>query len=462
MVRQRIQTTRDFFRRVATQPRHELSRWQLALRYGYDLIVYGWKQLNETRAPMMAAALSFRTLFGLLPVLVVGTVLVRALMSPDQFKVFLAGGIDTLVAKLGLQQVLIYPPSEVGTEGLTLALWLRKLVDPITEINLAALGWVGLALLIYSAIGLMVTVENSFNVIYRAPEGRSWGRRVPVYWTCLTIAPAAIGLATFVDSRFNSFIESVGGYHWLLTTARLTWSFTLTWSVLFFIYWLVPNTTVAVRPAATGAIISALLIEIGKRTMGAYLEHAISFRQLYGALGLIPLFMFWVYVMWMVILFGLEVSAAVQMLKGRPVQDIEPSKPQRGIVDPASVLTVMRVVAQRFERALPTSARQVADSTGLAESVVAQMFQQLIEARFLHRVEHEETCVTLARPPAQIVAGELIDLGFRMVDEGISGARPPLVERLREAQRSLTARITLAGLDGPDGPIPAGSQARLK
>jgi membrane protein len=59
----------------------------------------------------------------------------------------------------------------------------------VGDLNLETLGWIGLAVMIYAAVAMMVTIENCFNTIYRAPEGRSWLRRLPTYWTVLTLGP---------------------------------------------------------------------------------------------------------------------------------------------------------------------------------------------------------------------------------------------------------------------------------
>ena len=85
--------------------------------------------------------------------------------------------------------------------------------------------------------------------------------------------------------------------------------------VLFAIYKLVPNTTVTIRSALAGAFVSALLLELGKRFLDLYLGKAFAVSQLYGSLGLVPLFMFWVYLMWLAVLFGLEVCAMLQGLR---------------------------------------------------------------------------------------------------------------------------------------------------
>ncbi|MCZ6850516.1 MAG: YihY/virulence factor BrkB family protein, partial [Planctomycetota bacterium] len=233
----------------------------------------------------------------------------------------------------------------------------------------------------------------------------------------------------------------------LLRAAPVVWTFFVTWIVLFAIYKWIPNTGVSYRPAAFGALIAAVLVELGKRTMGAYLEGAFSIQQLYGSLGLIPVFMFWVYLMWLVVLFGLEVAATLQLLGGRrQLDEIEQQRQLAGVVDPASVLMVMQVVAENFATARPATARQIADETSIAETTVIEMLQRLVEAGILHRLDRPDVAVALARPPQDVCADQLIEIGFRMVDEGSVGRRPALLHQLREVQKSLAGQVTLAML----------------
>ncbi|MHC4142990.1 MAG: hypothetical protein ACYSUF_14380, partial [Planctomycetota bacterium] len=73
MALQRVKALVDWLGRIMTQPQNELNRFQKTLRFVYDLGRHGARQLQHDRAPQMAGALAFRTLFALLPVLVLGT-----------------------------------------------------------------------------------------------------------------------------------------------------------------------------------------------------------------------------------------------------------------------------------------------------------------------------------------------------------------------------------------------------
>ena len=438
--------------RAVTQPRDELNRWQRAARFAYDLSRHGARQLREDRAPQMAAALAFRTLFGLAPVLIVATIVVKAVKGSAAL---LASFRDLLVA-VGLDKIQIVSLSESGTTAQTLAEWLEHLVGQLASTNLAAIGWVGFAVIIYAANSLLVTIEKSFNVIYRAPEGRPWTRRVPLYWFLLTISPAFLGLASYYNNQFDTWVASVDTWQWLLVAARTVWSFGFAWLFMFAVYKLVPNSTVSIRPAMTGALVAAALLEFGKHSLGAYLQGAFSINQLYGSLGLVPLFMFWVYLMWLAVLFGLQVSATLQMLPGRTLEEIDRQRAHMGLVDPASVLNVMEVAAEHFLAGRVGTGAHVAEATGLPERVVTTIIERLVGEGWLHRLQRPEGAFSLAKPPDQMEADQFIELGYRMLDEASHGRRSCLSQRLRDAQKSLANGMTLAALVGAPPKLTAG------
>lgn len=445
MIREHVQQALHWLAHVIREPRSELNRWQRAVRFGYDLFRHGARQLREDRAPQMAAALAFQTLFGLVPVLVVSTIVVRATMSDSEFRALM----DNFLTSIGLGEIRVANiSSEPGAIAPSESVrdWLEGLIAQAREVNVAAVGWVGFALIVYAAISLLVTIENSFNTIYRAPEGRSWARRGPIYWSLLTFSPLMLGLTAYLHGQVENLARDLTGGGWAVSAIGVLWSVTVGWLFWFAVYCLVPNTSVAWKAAAAGALVCVIAVEIGKLTLGAYLSNAFAVNQLYGSLGLIPLFMFWVYMMWLAVLFGLEVSAILQYVGDGKLEEMETRPAYTGLIEPTAVVTVMEVVGAEFSSGRGTTQRHIADTTGVPERVVAVIVEALCAAGMLHRLDHGEHTVCLARPADQITADSLMDVGFRLADSGGEASTSSLVQQLRDAQRQLASRTTLAGL----------------
>ena len=107
-------------------------------------------------------------------------------------------------------------------------------------------------------------------------------------------------------------MEDFVGWAWLLLVAQKIWSFTLCWGVLLLLYRTIPTVKLQTTPAMIGAFVAAILLAVGHATLSLYFNHAISLRQMYGSLGLVPIFMFWLYLMWLIVLLGLQVASIVE------------------------------------------------------------------------------------------------------------------------------------------------------
>jgi membrane protein len=431
----------DFARRVATEPASELGRWEAFARYLYDFGRYGYRQLRDDNAPLMAGALAFRSLFGLLPVLVMGAVVVRALRGPDDF----INLVTRVINGLGLYQI--------GEGDSSLGDLINQLVTQAASYNATALGWIGLLVLMYSAISLMVTIENSFNTVCRAPSGRSWVWRVLIYWFVLTVGPVLIGLTFWANSRVASGIEAMEAGAWALSVLMTIWTFIINWLLLTCVYALVPNTHIKVRNAMIGAFVSALLLTVGKNMLGAYLSNAVSVTRFEGSLGLIPLFMFWVYVMWLFILFGVEVSALLQSLSGRRLREIQQRNPSSGLVDPTAMVRVLQVAVERYESGKPTRTGHLASACSLPENLVERMLKHLVAKGFLLPIQQETGGYVPARPGYTIEMCDVLQAAYALIDDGQSEDKTGAPNMLRAAQLQ-AARGRMMGTASGANPMP--------
>jgi len=313
----RIKSILKRLQSAIADPFEELNNWERIVRYIWNVLRQGTRQLSQDRASMMAASLTYRTLFGLLPVIVVGAAVAKSIMGVERFQEFLHNSISAL----GLNEVQLQISSSGATE--TLGSWLSDLVSTGMSINISALTWIGLLVLIYSAIALLVDIETCFNIICRAKKGRTWLRRLPLYWFVLTFGPVLIAIAFWTDAKVDTFFFAYIQWDWLHWIIAWLWDFAIVCFSIFFLYRMVPTSRAALRPTMIGALIATILLLAGKEILDLYFNHAMSLRQLYGSIGLVPVFMFWLYVMWLIILLGLQVTAILHQV--RVDQEKQPS-----------------------------------------------------------------------------------------------------------------------------------------
>lgn len=430
-----------------------------------EVVRLGLRGLIRSQLPRMAAALSYRTIFSLIPVLVVGVVIMGAFLSDTELRM----QVDRLISYVGLDQIVIIddagedgpagpaapaaePAPGAVQEGPSGRLdeWITSLVERVSSLPFRAIGFVGVLVLLYGAIAMLVELERAFNQIYGAANGRSWVKRVTTYWTTLTLGVVFL-LATFsVGDMAGNWVASIGraegdaGGWFSRGAVQLIVNITINTALLLLAYSTVPNTKVHIRPALGGAFVAGTGWELGKIAFTQYIRYAVGgLEQLYGVLALLPLFMFWVYITWIIVLFGLQVSYALQTF-GRRREELMGEA--TGLVDPGVILTICKLAADRFGEGKTIEPDEVEDSIGLPPAMAEKFFEGLVRAGFMHQTETPEadTAYVLARPPGSIAVTDLLAVARQIRSGGVRGGSPSADEAL---DRTL-AGVALTDLQG--------------
>jgi membrane protein len=174
-----------------------------------------------------------------------------------------------------------------------------------------ALTSVGLAFLVATALMLMLTVDAALNRIFRVQRHRHLARRLLVYAAVLTLGPALIGASLYMTSFL--VVNSLGFFdldEYRRNVLGLL-AFLFTCAALTLVYMVVPYRHVALRHAAVGGIVAGVAFELAKRGFGLYVAKLPTYTLVYGAFAIIPLFLLWLYVSWVVVLFGATLTASL-------------------------------------------------------------------------------------------------------------------------------------------------------
>ena len=168
----------------------------------------------------------------------------------------------------------------------------------------------GSMVLVVIAIMLMATIDNAFNRIWIVKKRRNPVARLLVYWAVLTMGPLLIGFGLASTSYLLSLpVVADVDTTWNLKARILSWLPFLTTSIAFsLLYILIPNCFVSKKHAFVGGFICAILFELAKYGFGIYVREMPSYENIYGAVAIIPLFLIWIYVSWMIVLFGAHIT----------------------------------------------------------------------------------------------------------------------------------------------------------
>jgi len=444
---------------LIAHPVTELSRAQRYLRFVVDLVRHCSRELEQDRAGQMAAALTYRTIFSLVPLLMV---------SMLAFRMF--GDMEAAFTQL---QGAAYGFFDFGVEGgrpeaaalkQELDDRLRQITLEVAGLRFEGIGAVGAVLLIWAALGLLISLEQSANTVYRAPQGRGWLLRIVIYWTVLTLGPLLVFTGLWLARQSFASVEAVPVLGPLLLSLRRWGVLVSSWLFLLLLYKLMPNTHVRKRPALVGSFVAALLWQLSKWGFGLYVSQALPYMKLYGAIGLIPLFLFWVYLNWLITLFGLELAFTLQAMKGRDFERLEQRHGYLQASNPHWLIPMMAAIAKAFAQGRAVGRQDLADELRVPLSAVAELADKLEEAGLIHQVRRrgtEDLELTLARAPDAIPLGSLLDLAARLTVGPDTDRREPGWEFLGALQRAAAGAAgerTLASLVA-GGADPGGGRA---
>jgi membrane protein len=164
----------------------------------------------------------------------------------------------------------------------------------------------GIFFLFFSATLMIITVEDTIDEIWQATQRKKQFFAWVVYWVVLLVAPLAVGLSVFLSTLFFSLSWFSSGIVVELLKMPLLEALSLLMNTILFsvLYVIVPNAKVRWRDGLLGGFLAAVLFEIAKSTFTFYIHTFTSYELIYGALATIPIFLVWVYISWVIVLYG--------------------------------------------------------------------------------------------------------------------------------------------------------------
>jgi membrane protein len=344
---------------------------------------------KETKTASRAADLSFSSLLGLGPLIAIGMLVASTVF----------GQRDPNIAVDALNRLLTFLAPQLGQyESLDNGGKVPvnpQLVEMINGFIRGArsetAGVVGALLLVVIVLFLFKSIEDAFNDIWGVRRGRTLLMRVAFYWTILTlggilffVAAALLGAGAFVNvfvGRLPFGAEIVRLLRWSLPS----FSFVMLVCVLAVFYRAIPNTRVRWSAAMSGALAVALLLTANNFLQFLYLERVLLTRSLFGSLGIIPVLMFGLYIFWLFVLIGGQISYAVQNVHVRN------SRLAWGSLSAANrerlSLGVLMAICRRFHAALPPiSGPELSAAVRLPTQVLNECLNRIIAAGYVMAV----------------------------------------------------------------------------
>lgn len=330
----------------------------------------------------------------------------------------------------------------------------------IQQTNVRTLGAVGTLLLLATAVSLVSTIEGAVNAAWGITAQRDLRSRFTNYLVLTVVCPPLLFAAVSAMASLRALeitrrlleIALVGEASRLLLAVAPA---LVIWAAFYLLYQFLPNTRVRPSRALLGALVAGSLWQL---VQWAYLNFqfgAKDYNAIYGSFAQIPLLLLWLYVSWVIVLLGAQVSHTAQCYAAfvRRARAEALSQTGRQALALFLLLAAARAAASRR---LPPDADRLAEALGLDGEPIAALGQALAAAGLAVPAASAgaPTFVVLARPDGVTVADVV-----RAVDDGQTDALPestvaafPVLAGLVEAVRATDRGQTLEALLGRFGP----------
>lgn len=360
-------------------------------------------RFSATRCPQVASSLAFTTLLALVPLV---TVTLSAFGSLP--------GMDQLGASLKIFLLENLLPDRAGKIITTYAIQFSQKAARMTLI--------GTGLLAITALMLLATIERVFNLIWGVRKPRPMLLRITVYWFMLTLGPAILGGSVFATGYLvSTSMQWSAHLPWIAELAARVLPPLLLGALFSFLYYAVPNHPIRPLHAICGGLSAAVVFFLMQRAFGMFLVQFPTYTLIYGTFAVLPIFLVWLYLSWIVILLGALVAATLPAFLERSRHT--PSFPGSEAWKAIGILLQL-AMAQQSGRT--TGFMQLREQVGIAEPEAESLLGKLAESGWATRAENGEWVLT--QTPDRIQVNAIIrrfaldDIAWQAASNGKLGA----------------------------------------
>jgi membrane protein len=380
------------FDQVLDQDLSQLKRFKRVIHLSLRIGVMVGRDFIQNLVKLQAMALAFKTLLSLAPLLAVIFSILKGFGVHNRMEPALAEALAPL-----------------GEKGHEITAHLIGFVD---KMKAGALGTIGLITLFITVLSLMGTIEEAFNYIWRVKSPRKLARRFSDYLSAIFVGPVLVFAAVTITATLqnNAIVQALLSLQALgtviLVLLRLVPYLTL-WGAFSFVYVFIPNTRVRLRSALVGGLVAAVLWQTVGWGFAVFVASSTRYYAIYSSFAILLIFLFWLYLGWVIVLLGAQVTYAhqhVHFFQGdRELMTHSPAGRER------LALQLILLIGRNFYHGLdPMSVAELAVRLRLPAGTVKELMELFAQSKLVLPLADEETFV-LGRDPETISIKEILD-----------------------------------------------------
>ncbi|MGS2724611.1 YihY family inner membrane protein [Porticoccus sp. GXU_MW_L64] len=283
-----------------------MSQWHQKLRSlletCWQFIVHLTRRFFRDDCPESAAALTYMTLFALVPML---TLMFATFSLVPAFQ-----GLEEKLQSLLFSNFLPETGADSDT-GTRVQEYLTSFMAQARKLSV-----VGIGVLIVTSYLMLANIEKTFNKIWGTAGGRKGLSSFLLYWAILSLGPVLLGVGLSINAYgvIDRFLLEDAGSPQVGATVLQVVPFLFSWAAATLLFVAVPNCRVQIRFALFGGLVTVLLFEGLKQGFSWVVANS-SYQEVYGTFAVVPLFLLWIYLIWTLVLLGAELVRGLETFK---------------------------------------------------------------------------------------------------------------------------------------------------
>ncbi len=396
--------------------------------------------LKKNRSGQQAAALSYHTIFGIVPLGIVMLLIFQSFPAysniGEKVKDFIYDQANFSAFKSPTSS------DEESQETITLTEHLDEIIERFfAETNKGSIGLLSILIVVWAALALLSTIEKAFNNIWHVTRGRSFLHRIISYWALLTLGPLVVGTGIYLIARYSTIVklqQTVSS-----NIAPVVFSYIIATVAFFLLYFVLPNTKVKARSAIWGAAIAALVWIAAKSIFGYCITELKLYSTVYGVMALVPMTVVWIYITWLTVLFGLQLTFTTQHLKSLDAAEIASSRKteEHFIANDLTAINIVREIAAAFETdRAPISPEIIFSKLDIPAEFGEKILNHLVERELIARTSDPKVGFLPAKDPANI---RLSDIAEAVAAAGFAQStvdQPASLQQITQSQRDVLSQ----------------------
>ena len=340
------------------------------------IVLLASRGFNEHKCRLRASALTFYSLLSVVPVVALAFGIAKGfgsdkLLEKDLLEKF-PGQEEVLVQVIGFAHTLLE-----DTKG-------------------GLIAGIGVAVLFFIVVKLFSNIERSFNDIWGIKEPRSIGRKLSDYLSIILICPFLVimssSITVFITTQIAHITEKfafLGVFSPFIFFMLKLLPYCMIWGVFAFIYIFMPNTKVNFKSGLIAGMIAGTGYQVAQL---AYINFQIGvahYNAIYGSFAALPLFLIWLQISWLIVLFGAEISFALQNID---TYEFEPDclRVSTSFKKLISLQTAHLLIKNFSNEHAPLTAIQISHTLEIPIRLVSQILYEFVESGIASETKTEE------------------------------------------------------------------------